>query len=492
MDFNRNDSSALSLNFNIPRRGNRKPGNPQQSPVREPIDGVDPDVAARYLVRLPEWKAGGVSRLRYWGNSWWWWQNGCYSLLSDTHAEALILEQLKKRYTAIRDSHIRNVVTHLRAALIVPLGVGGGERSHPCWLSSSSWKPSDCLATADAIVHLPSLIDGASPASIPATPTYFSSVATRCKFDPSAPEPREWLSFLSQLWPDDPESIEALQIWFGYCLTPDTSQQKIMLLVGPKRGGKGTIGRILSQVVGEGNVAAPTYASFAGDFALECLLGKSLAIIGDVRIGGRSDRSPFVERLLTISGEDRITVNRKYKAPFDTKLPIRFMLLTNESPRLDDASATIVSRFIVLRLKKSFYNQEDTGLEDRLTAELPGILNWAIDGWKKLRQRGRFAQPASGTELVDEMNALASPLTAFVDECCIVGQEQTIECSELFRQWREWCQVQGYGEAVAGSMVKFGRDLRSIVPELERQRRKGDGGGDRPWEYRGIGWQTPF
>jgi putative DNA primase/helicase len=53
-------------------------------------------------------------------------------------------------------------------------------------------------------------------------------------------EPLEWLSFLARLWPDDAQSIDALQEIFGYVLTSDTSQQKAFLIVGPPRSGKGT------------------------------------------------------------------------------------------------------------------------------------------------------------------------------------------------------------------------------------------------------------
>jgi putative DNA primase/helicase len=91
-----------------------------------------------------------------------------------------------------------------------------------------------------------------------AIPQYFSVNTLPFNFDPEAGAPQNWLAFLDQLFPDDPESINTLQQWFGYCLTPATYLQKILLLVGPTRSGKGTLASIQAALLGEGNVAAPT------------------------------------------------------------------------------------------------------------------------------------------------------------------------------------------------------------------------------------------
>ncbi len=76
---------------------------------------------------------------------------------------------------------------------------------------------------------------------------------------------------------------------------------------------------------------------------------------------------------------------------------------------------------IVLRQTRSWYGQEDTGLTDRLLGELPGILLWAIAGWQRLRERGRFQQPESALQLVEGLEDLSSPIAAFVRERCEVG-----------------------------------------------------------------------
>jgi putative DNA primase/helicase len=78
----------------------------------------------------------------------------------------------------------------------------------------------------------------------------------------------------------------------------------MLLLIGPKRGGKGTIARVLRSLLGHNSVAGPTMASLSTAFGLEPLITKSLAVISDARIGGKTDKSAIMERLLSISGED--------------------------------------------------------------------------------------------------------------------------------------------------------------------------------------------
>jgi putative DNA primase/helicase len=162
------------------------------------------------------------------------------------------------------------------------------------------------------------------------------------------------------LWGDDLEAIDTLAEVFGYLLTTDTRQQKVFTLVGPKRSGKGTIGRVMTGLLGRHNVAAPTLAGMATNFGLSPLIGRPLAIISDARLSTRADTQVVTERLLSISGEDTITLDRKYRHPWTGRLPTRFLILTNELPRLTDSSGALASRFVMLTLTRDFYGREDS------------------------------------------------------------------------------------------------------------------------------------
>ena len=100
------------------------------------------------------------------------------------------------------------------------------------------------------------------------------------------------------------------------------------------------------------------------------------------RFQGRNT-STARDRLLCVSGEDNITVDRKHITSVTLKLPTRFMFLTNELPGTRDARGALAGRFVMLRLTESFYGKENPQLTDRLRAELSGFLNGAIEGWHR-------------------------------------------------------------------------------------------------------------
>jgi putative DNA primase/helicase len=224
----------------------------------------------------------------------------------------------------------------------------------PAWLDVAPHLPAiEFLACANGLLHLPTRV------LMPSTPAFFGLNAVDYPYEAAAPKPEAWLQFLASLWPDDQESIDTLQEQFGLLLTADTSQQKAFLLVGPPRSGKGTISRVLISMLGQWNVAGPTLSSLTQNFGLQTLIGKPLAIISDARLGGRADASIVVERLLAITGEDAITIDRKYREVWTGRLPTRFLILTNELPRLADVSGALASRFIIFVLTNSFLGRED-------------------------------------------------------------------------------------------------------------------------------------
>jgi putative DNA primase/helicase len=345
---------------------------------------------------------------------------------------------------------------------------------HPSWLRKSAGDPpaSDVLPCRSKLLHLP------TQQVISPTPAFFSLSALDFDPVPDAPQPSAWFEFLHQLFDGDVESLDLLQEWFGYCLTGDTSQQKMLFIVGPKRSGKGTIARVLAQLVGSGNVCGPTTSSLASAFGLQPLIGKTLAIVSDARFSGENVAT-VIERLLCISGEDSLTVDRKFMSSVTMKLAARFMFLSNELPRLNDASGALARRFLILRLTESFYGREDTAQTEKLLAELPGILNWAIAGWRQLRARGRFQMPASGADAMLDLEELSSPVSAFVRSECDIGAGLRVHVDDLYEAWALWCSRQG--RTVVSTKQTFGRDLVAAFSNVHCRR-----GSSRRF-YEGIG-----
>jgi putative DNA primase/helicase len=349
-----------------------------------------------------------------------------------------------------------------------------------------NWAAQEILPARNALIHLPSLMAGA-PYICPPTPQFFNAYSLDYDYDPRAPIPREWLAFLDQVWEGDAESVSCLQEWFGYLLTPDTRQQKILMMVGPKRSGRGTIARVLKALAGSSAVVNPTLGTLARPFGLAALIGKPIAVFPDARLSNRPDNAAIVECLLSISGEDDQTIDRKHLPVWTGKLPTRFVLISNELPRLKDASGALVGRLIILRFTRSFYGQEDIGLFDRLRPELPGILRWAINGWERLSRRGRFLQPRSARELVATMDELTSPIAAFLRDRCVVVPSGTCSVASIYESWRTWCQE--HGRNAIGDGHSFGRDLHAAIPGLTTIRPRTPSG--RVRQYLGIRLRTP-
>ena len=348
----------------------------------------------------------------------------------------------------------------------------------PCWIDGTNVPPSEeVVSVANGLLHVP------TRAVLPHAPGFFNHHSLPFPYEPECGPPVRWLKFLEVLWGDDQPSIDTLQEAFGYILGGDTSQQKMFLLDGLKRAGKGTIGRVLTGLVGAHNVAAPTLASLSTNFGLSPLIDKPLALISDARLSGRTDSSAVVvERLLSISGEDSLTIDRKYKEPWTGRLPTRIVVMTNKLPQLTDASGALVSRFIVFVLTQSFYGRENTRLTDELLSEASGIFNWALDGLDRLNERGHFVSPESGSNAIQQLEDLSSPLSAFLRDTCIMGSEHHVEIGRLWVAWTAWCQNE---RQAPGSKALFGRDLHAAAPTIKKTRPHDDSG--RTHVYNGIG-----
>jgi hypothetical protein len=88
----------------------------------------------------------------------------------------------------------------------------------PAWVDDTPDQPParEILSCANGLMHLP------TRRLLAHTPRFFGTTAIDFAFDPAAPEPIEWLTFLRTIWPHDPQSIETLQEMFGLLLTGDT------------------------------------------------------------------------------------------------------------------------------------------------------------------------------------------------------------------------------------------------------------------------------
>ena len=426
-----------------------------------------PMAVARQLVTAKYMNADQYLTLRNHRGDFYRWDGTCWPEIDRRdvrgaaygyleHADYLDDDKKRKPFAPTRRK-VDDVVDALRAVTLV-----SSSSEPPCWIDGRTGPPaSEVIAMTNGLLHVP------TRTLLPHTPAFFTHHSLPFPFETACAPPPRWLSFLDELWPNDTSSIATLQEIFGYILAGDTRQHKIPLFIGPKRGGKGTIGRVLTGLLGYHNVAAPTLASLSTNFGLSPLIGKPLALISDARLSGR-DTKAVVERLLSVSGEDSLTIDRKYKDPWTGRLPTRFMLLTNELPRLSDSSGALASRFIIFVLTHSFYGRENPRLTDELLTEAPAIFNWSLAGLDLLTARGYFVSPQSGQDAIQQLEDLSSPVSAFIRDECVIG-DQTVSVEVVWTAWKGWCEaanqppgtkaVFGHGSGSATETTTY-KDLR--------------------------------
>lgn len=449
---------------------------------------TDPLPVARILAG--RWQQrDGAAGLKHWRGDWWAWCGPCWAEVSVDSMRADIYPALESaRYlggkTGVEElpwrptrPKVANVLEALAAVVHVR-----PEVEQPAWLEDGEG--------LDQVVSLANgLLDLRRRELYPHSPLYFNSHALPFEYSEDD-ECGRWARFLESVWPEDLESKDLLQEWFGYALSGRTSLQKFLFVKGASRGGKGVIGRVLTKLIGSQSVAGPTFESFASSFGLDSFIGKPLAVVGDARSSAKVDMQAVIGRVLSLTGEDRLDVDRKYKTRWSGQLPTRLMILSNELPWFRDASGALANRMLMLVMTHSFAGREDLRLEPDLEKELPGIFNWALAGLDRLAANGgRFTVPQSSRETFQEFADAMSPVQAFVRQECRVAPGARVPKEMLWQAWLAWCTE---NEHNPGGKTRFMAVLRDAVPSVTGNNLMPDpyGGGVRVKCYVGIGHQS--
>jgi putative DNA primase/helicase len=426
-----------------------------------PADAQAPWYTAK-LFLAAQFTPGELPELKCWNGDFYHYQNGIYVPISRDNLRARIYPYLEGSGENPKPEGVSSVVDALASGVYL----------HEKTKVPSLIDTPDRDMSAVVVCH-----NGAwdldTNERIPLSPNLFALNVLPFDYDPNAPEPAEFLKFLDTQWKDDPQSIDALQEIGGVLLTPYTHFQKLFFLIGPTRSGKGTILKMWALMLGgPDNVVGPTLASLTKDFGLQPLIGKLAAFIGDVRLSPRVDQSTLVERLLSLTGEDALSVPRKNMKNWDGGLFVRLVMAANELPHFSDESGAAAGRVLMLVMKESFLGREDAGLLGRLKTELPHILAWHARGRRRLFERGHFIQPDSAREKMQELADMGQPVNVFLRETCLVGGGRVAK-NELFRAWQTWCATKAEH---SGTDANFGKGLHAALPHLRVTQPRGPDG----------------
>ena len=218
---------------------------------------------------------------------------------------------------------------------------------------------------------------------------------------------------------------------------------------------------------------------------MQGLIGKKLAVVPDARLDNRANRSVITEKLLSIIGEDVQEINRKNKPFWSGILRLRVMILSNELPDFKDDTGVIATRFVILQTLVSFLGREDTELEGKLCGELSGILNWALVGWQRLAERGKFARPATANLMRNFRATLAWSKHSLLSVASL-APEFTVVIDTAYNAYRVWCEGAGAQVGLIGCR-SINSPASSVPPSTDRSTRSAHGpAGRRKRMFKGI------
>lgn len=255
-----------------------------------------------------------------------------------------------------------------------------------------------------------------------------------------------WLQFLDEVFTPDAdknEKITFMQEWIGYTLTADTSQEKALILIGEGSNGKSVLLFVWGELVGIENHMTIDLADIASEQYTAELLGKLLNIGADIKSETQLDTGIFKK---LVSGE-QVMGKSVYKRPIKFANYARMVFAANDMPYLKEGGEAIRRRLHIVRFNRKFTEKDkDRNLKEKLVAELPDILLWAVEGLKRLKKRGHFLPPESVEKEVDDYLHKSNHVALFLEESCEKTGNSTDRESRtrLYQLYQSFCRDNGY------------------------------------------------
>lgn len=445
----------------------------------------------------------GCCTIRRWKGRYHVWKNGIYEEQDDEIVDGMLyaftaslrIPSPNGPSALVPDKKLIEYVHHALAPLIqVP------SETPTCWLDASErQRPAidRCVFCANGTLAIDPWLAGRADAFIAPTPWLFILRTLATPYDPQAKAPR-FERFITEIFDDDADRIMAMRMLFGYWLITATFLQIIVVFSGLPQTGKGSLMKIIEEILGL-SCCNPSFEEMGGRFGLEGLVGAQLAILSDVHDTGPNAKSA-VEKLLKISGEDSVNVERKHKPALKSlHLIARFILAMNELVALPDVAGAFARRLVVIAFKRSFLGKGHAGLANEIVAnEAPGVLLWALDGLRLLQHlmddaatKGlptkdeviRHLRTASSVEDQETLEDLGNPVRVFLRERCCLGAAYSLDLDDVYDEWRNWADRNGHQ---VRSKSRFTNDLVMATRGAVSVGQRCDANGLRPRVLKGI------
>jgi len=271
-------------------------------------------------------------------------------------------------------------------------------------------------------------------------PKYFFRNMIHAKYDPSA-KAEKFLKWLEEILPD-PESRDLIQEIAGYCLLRDYPLHHIFFLVGSGRNGKGTLLRTLESILGKENCVSVPLDRLGERFQITNLLGKLLNVVSEPKTTLIS-----TEPVKAATGQDLLHGEIKNKQkPVVFQNYAKIIVMANKLPPVTDSTlawwerVVIVEFPVVITEDKRIQNIERAWLED--SEERSGILNWMLEGLRRLLANGRFTKPEKMRQVVEEYRKWSDPIQYFLTKYCIIDGKSVTPKANVYDAYKTICSLE--------------------------------------------------
>lgn len=298
----------------------------------------------------------------------------------------------------------------------------------------------------------------------PHDPADMISRAIEVDYDPKATCPN-WEQHLKTVLPD-PEVRRFFRSIIGYALTGLTTEQCIFLLQGRGGDGKSTTMNVIRTILGLYGSAADVQTFMAGAMRSGADASPDLArLSGDMRLcstgeprrGGALDEA----KIKAITGGSPIAARELHGDLFEYVPRFKLFLECNAKPRISGDDDGIWRRIIVIMFPHQFDRAHaDKRIQERLVAEGPGILNWAIAGMLEWLEAGQLEPPQAVLDAVEDYRRAANPFGEWFHERLDTRDSRSETSSaDLYADYKDWCERNDVGDRDVMTSTAFGRAL---------------------------------
>jgi putative DNA primase/helicase len=267
-----------------------------------------------------------------------------------------------------------------------------------------------------------------------------------------------WLRFLDRVFAGQADLIGFMQRAVGYSLAGHTSEQCFFLLYGTGANGKSTLLGALDALLGDYAMTAPAATFMEKDRGganndIARLRGARLVSAIETEDGQRLAESLVKQ----VTGQDTVTARFLYAEFFEFAPAFKLWLAVNHKPTIKGDDYAIWRRIRLVPFTVRIPDEEKDGaLPTRLRAELPGILNWALEGCRLWQESG-LAAPEAVTAATAEYRADMDVMQQFFDECCSLSLTGSVGASTLYAAYKRWSEG---NTGWSMSQTRFGRTLK--------------------------------